>query len=395
MSAGGVIGGIAAGLIAPYVFNWVAEYPILIALAVLCRPGLALPSDAAGATRCSADWRPRQLLLVISTFVPVTLDETTFNWTVGALLAACVLSWRTPLPFAAIVAFVLLANHNVVEQAGAMSVRSFFGVAKISETGNGQFRILQHGTTLHGGQRIRAAEWTAGARPAGALDVLLGRLRHCPGVRCGACPHRRPDPLRRDRARRRLPRLPRGAGRHRALLRDRSRHHPHRPRPESVHLPVGLPAGCADHARRCAAHAGGGARRRLRPHRGRRLLLRRHSHPPGHARGDGDLPEEAQPPRDGGDARVEPPPRARLGGRRHRRRERPDHAASTTARISTRRPIRTSFPAPSPRLPAARRTSARSRRRADWEIQEPDPRQWVWTDDYSNIVGSVLRKLNE
>ena len=45
MSAGGMIGGIAAGLIAPYVFNWVAEYPILIALAVLCRPGLALPSE--------------------------------------------------------------------------------------------------------------------------------------------------------------------------------------------------------------------------------------------------------------------------------------------------------------------------------------------------------------
>ena len=43
MSAGGMIGGIAAGLIAPYAFNWIAEYPILIALAVLCRPGLALP----------------------------------------------------------------------------------------------------------------------------------------------------------------------------------------------------------------------------------------------------------------------------------------------------------------------------------------------------------------
>src|SRR5438874_2937790 len=41
MSAGGMIGGLSAGLLAPYIFNWVAEYPILIALAVLCRPGLA------------------------------------------------------------------------------------------------------------------------------------------------------------------------------------------------------------------------------------------------------------------------------------------------------------------------------------------------------------------
>jgi spermidine synthase len=30
-----------------------------------------------------------------------------------------------------------------------------------------------------------------------------------------------------------------------------------------------------------------------------------------------------------------------------------------------------------------------------WELQRPDPKQWVWTDDYSNIVGSIIRKLKE
>jgi len=30
-----------------------------------------------------------------------------------------------------------------------------------------------------------------------------------------------------------------------------------------------------------------------------------------------------------------------------------------------------------------------------WELQTPDPKQWVWTDDYSNIVGSLLRKFRE
>ena len=30
----------------------------------------------------------------------------------------------------------------------------------------------------------------------------------------------------------------------------------------------------------------------------------------------------------------------------------------------------------------------------DWEPMAPDPAQWVWTDDYSNIVGAVMRKLN-
>src|SRR5262249_6418487 len=32
---------------------------------------------------------------------------------------------------------------------------------------------------------------------------------------------------------------------------------------------------------------------------------------------------------------------------------------------------------------------------ADWERKAPDPAQWVWSDDYSNIVGAVIRKLNE
>ena len=158
ISAGGVIGGIAAGLIAPHVFNWVAEYPILIALAVLCQPGLALPDDRRRRYLLFGGLAAAVLVLTVCALYPVVLGETAFNWTVGAFLAASVLFWRAPLPFAAIIAFVLLANHSIVEQAGAMSVRSFFGVAKITETTDGQFRLLQHGTTLHGGQRIREAD---------------------------------------------------------------------------------------------------------------------------------------------------------------------------------------------------------------------------------------------
>ncbi|MGB3865296.1 MAG: class I SAM-dependent methyltransferase, partial [Xanthobacteraceae bacterium] len=38
LSFGGMVGGLFAGLIAPFAFSWIAEYPILIALAALCRP---------------------------------------------------------------------------------------------------------------------------------------------------------------------------------------------------------------------------------------------------------------------------------------------------------------------------------------------------------------------
>src|SRR5205814_7315334 len=38
LSFGGMIGGLFAGLIAPFTFSWIAEYPVLLALAALCRP---------------------------------------------------------------------------------------------------------------------------------------------------------------------------------------------------------------------------------------------------------------------------------------------------------------------------------------------------------------------
>ena len=29
----------------------------------------------------------------------------------------------------------------------------------------------------------------------------------------------------------------------------------------------------------------------------------------------------------------------------------------------------------------------------EWQEQEPDEDQWVWTDDYSNIIGAMIRQL--
>jgi hypothetical protein len=83
------------------------------------------------------------------------IDETVYNWVVAGLLVVSVLFWRDPLPFAAIIGFVLLANHYVLDIGEITNLRSFFGVLKVSESADGRFRLLSHGTTLHGGQRIR------------------------------------------------------------------------------------------------------------------------------------------------------------------------------------------------------------------------------------------------
>jgi hypothetical protein len=151
IAAGGAIGGLAAGVIAPHLFSWVAEYPLLLALAVLCRPAAALPGRqyvlvAALATAGS--------LLIVSVFFPALLDETMFNRAAAALLVACVPLSLVPPACAAVIASVLLANHGLFQPLGSISVRSFFGVAKVVESPDHRFRILQHGTTMHGAQRI-------------------------------------------------------------------------------------------------------------------------------------------------------------------------------------------------------------------------------------------------
>jgi hypothetical protein len=155
MSFGGMIGGIASGLAAPYAFNWVAEYPILIALAVLCRPGLTWPKTT---------W---QQIIVFGSIVLAVIgyalfrqfeqeiDVQTYHFMLGGLLILTVLFWRDPVPFTVIIATVLAAHHYVQEGGSKLTLRSFFGVLKVNETSNGQFRTLSHGTTLHGGQRIR------------------------------------------------------------------------------------------------------------------------------------------------------------------------------------------------------------------------------------------------
>ena len=152
-----MLGGLSAGLIAPHVFSWVAEYPILIVLALLCRPGLDLPQGREryvwiGAVAAGA------IVLLLMNAASERLDDTAKTIAVLALLAAGVALWRRPLAVAAIVAFLLIGNIVDSEDASSETLRSFFGVHKISETANGDYRVLMHGTTIHGAQRITAAD---------------------------------------------------------------------------------------------------------------------------------------------------------------------------------------------------------------------------------------------
>ena len=152
MSAGGMIGGLAAGLIAPNVFNWIAEYPILIVLAVLCRPGLALPRSARERLIWTIGIAIGAALIVAALALHDKLGDIHQNIATAVLLAPALLLWRRPLALAALIALIFTLSRIYSAETDSESVRSFFGVHKMSASDDGRFRVLTHGTTIHGAE---------------------------------------------------------------------------------------------------------------------------------------------------------------------------------------------------------------------------------------------------
>lgn len=159
LSAGGMIGGLFAGLIAPYAFSWIAEYPILIVLAALCRP-LSKPAWDA----------PERLFWAgaLALALAIVLPQTVFSWlpddvkpahitgAIVMLTIASLLLVREPLKFAFAIGLALaMVRLYPADEGRAHTVRSFFGVHKIYDTEDGRFRVLMHGTTIHGAQRLK------------------------------------------------------------------------------------------------------------------------------------------------------------------------------------------------------------------------------------------------
>ncbi len=156
MSAGGVIGGIFAGLIAPNVFSWVLEYPLLIVAAILLRPGLEMPTN----WRTQLLWAGAIAVVAIAAYPGLAdryvADEKTFYYVIGGLLVVAGLVSREPLPFAAVIAVVfIIGTAYQPDSETRQTMRSFFGVHKITETADGSFRVFMHGTTIHGAERLR------------------------------------------------------------------------------------------------------------------------------------------------------------------------------------------------------------------------------------------------
>lgn len=165
MSAGGVLGGIFAALIAPQIFAEVFEYPLLLALSFACRPGaLNLHRESARSVAALA-----ALIVVAAALIywgPAVASKlqigfggwgSTAGIAAGLALLALGVWWHPPhlLVLAMSLYMVVVLLPSGVHRGNAE--RSYFGVYRVIQSDDGQFNVLQHGTTLHGAQRIRDA----------------------------------------------------------------------------------------------------------------------------------------------------------------------------------------------------------------------------------------------
>ena len=171
MAAGGVVGGLFAALLAPLLFDWVYEHPILLLAAALLIP--ARPLTAAighlwvGNRPLARGLRivSPPLLLVLGWWLGASLDllnpPPAQAIALLVMVTITVLAIGRPLLFTWSLAMLMLAlggwqQIDISTIEGARQ-RSFFGIYTIENSHRSQTRRLLHGTTLHGAQSLDPA----------------------------------------------------------------------------------------------------------------------------------------------------------------------------------------------------------------------------------------------
>jgi SAM-dependent methyltransferase len=165
MSIGGVIGGLFCAIVAPLIFDWTWEHPILIFAAALLLPQFRLirlsGDEDAGE---ESPVRATVMLGIIALAVGIgsgIMDPVGNGWAKMAVTAVMigvgVFAIGNRLGYALVVAGIMMANggyFNLMQSASDVRWRSYFGTYTVNTDSNGKFRWLLHGTTLHGIQNL-------------------------------------------------------------------------------------------------------------------------------------------------------------------------------------------------------------------------------------------------
>ena len=161
MSLGGVLGGLFVSLVAPLVFNSVFEYPLLLVI------GVAARRDVLKNGKVMATLRQPLLPLAIGVGLMVLMALSAPQGGLHLLLATRVIEAGVFGAFAFIMfraqqmglaglSMVMVILSSVTGQSQErVALRSYFGVLSVTDNGAAiGYRLLNHGTTVHGAERL-------------------------------------------------------------------------------------------------------------------------------------------------------------------------------------------------------------------------------------------------
>ena len=160
LSLGGVLGGLFAAVIAPLLFRSILEYPLMLILAACLLLWKEVDTDP------QEQWRDLQLPLVLGSAVCVLIgidrwlekgwDTLDVSALLGLWTLVCFAFSTRPLRFTFGLAMLFCAGllfEHTQRPILAME-RNFFGVARVANDTTRKYRLLIHGTTIHGVQSL-------------------------------------------------------------------------------------------------------------------------------------------------------------------------------------------------------------------------------------------------
>ena len=163
MSVGGALGGLFCALIAPLLFDWVYEHPLLLVAAALLLP---LPPLVPWGSWLKINAQGHRIVALALALVALLAGSWLVrNWTgwffepelvaiaLLVFIGLASIGWR----FAYVVALLSLmigfgGAETLQMSSSGQRVRSYFGVYTVREDVENKRRLLSHGTTLHGTQ---------------------------------------------------------------------------------------------------------------------------------------------------------------------------------------------------------------------------------------------------